>query len=169
MTEPDQQNPAPEPAPAPEPPKTEPDKGPDLAAEVEKWKAQARKHEAESKANRAAAAKLAEFEDRDKTEAQRLADRVTAAEERAAQAEARAVRFEIAAEFGLSQEDSAALEHVPTEDGMRAVAQSLARKAATAVEEDAERKRRGNFVSREGHSPDTNDTDAAALAILGFG
>ncbi len=44
-------------APAPEPEGT-PDTGVDLAAEVEKWKAQARKHEDRAKANAAAAKEL---------------------------------------------------------------------------------------------------------------
>lgn len=46
--------------------------------------------------------KLQEFEDRDKTEAQKLADRADAAEKRAAEVEGRALRLEVAAEKGLT-------------------------------------------------------------------
>lgn len=45
--------------------------------------------------------KLQEFEDRDKTEAQKLADRAEAAEKRAAELEGRALRLEVASEKGL--------------------------------------------------------------------
>ena len=46
--------------------------------------------------------KLQEFEDRDKTEAEKVAERAKAAEDRAAQAESRALRLEIAFEKGLT-------------------------------------------------------------------
>lgn len=50
----------------------------------------------------ALAARLQEFEDRDKTEAQKLADRADAAEKRAAELETRALRLEVASEKGLT-------------------------------------------------------------------
>lgn len=69
---------------------------------VEFWKQKAREQEQRAKANAEAATKLAQYEDRDKTEAQRLAERAEAAEKRAAETEARALRLEIAAEKGLT-------------------------------------------------------------------
>jgi hypothetical protein len=45
--------------------------------------------------------KLQEYEQRDKSEQERLSERLSAAEKRAADAESRALRFEIAAERGL--------------------------------------------------------------------
>lgn len=45
---------------------------------------------------------LKEFEDRDKTEAQKLIERADAAEKRAAEVEGRALRLEVAAEKGLT-------------------------------------------------------------------
>lgn len=65
---------------------------PDLASEVQKWKAMARKHESDSKANAKAAAKLAEIEESNKTELERAQSLASAAEERAKQAEERATR-----------------------------------------------------------------------------
>jgi hypothetical protein len=50
----------------------------------------------------ALAARLQEFEDRDKTESQRATEALSAAEKRAADADARALRLEIAAEKGLT-------------------------------------------------------------------
>lgn len=63
--------------------KTEPAKGEDKdwAAEAAKWKALARKHEQTAKTNQTAAQRLAEIEDAQKTEQQRLADRLAAAEQ----------------------------------------------------------------------------------------
>lgn len=46
--------------------------------------------------------KLQELEDRDKSETDKLKDRVTVAEKRAEEAEARALRLEVAAEKGLT-------------------------------------------------------------------
>lgn len=80
-------------------PSIEPDKGKgkDLEAEVSKWKAMARKHEATAKANSDAAKKLADIEEAQKTEAQKLLDKAEAAEQRAAAAIERAVRAEVKA------------------------------------------------------------------------
>lgn len=69
---------------------------------VEFWKQKAREQEARAKANAEAATKLQQFEDRDKTEAQRLAERAEAAEKRALELETRALRLEVAAEKGLT-------------------------------------------------------------------
>lgn len=52
------------------------DETPDLAAELDKWKALARKQEARAKENAEAAKKLAEIEDAEKTESQRLAEQL---------------------------------------------------------------------------------------------
>lgn len=80
----------------------EPDKGKDLAAEAEKWKALARKHEAQAKANAEAAKKLEELENTGKTELQKLTDKMSEADKRAAAAEARALRLQVAYDKGLS-------------------------------------------------------------------
>ena len=69
---------------------------------VEFWKQKAREQEARAKANAEAASKLQQFEDRDKTEAQRLTERAEAAERRAVEVEGRALRLEVAAEKGLT-------------------------------------------------------------------
>lgn len=75
---------------------------PDLASELEKWKSLARKNEQRAKENAAAAQKLAEFEDANKTELEKLTERAAAAEARAAQVELASVRNEIALEKGLT-------------------------------------------------------------------
>lgn len=52
-------------------------------------------------------AKLAEYEDRDKSEQQKLAERVSNAEKKAQDAELRALRYEVAVEKGLVGEKAA--------------------------------------------------------------
>jgi hypothetical protein len=65
------------------------------------WKAEARKHEARAKENAGAAKRLAEIEEANKTESQRLADRADAAEKRAADLEMRALRSQVALDNNL--------------------------------------------------------------------
>lgn len=93
-----EQAPAPEsPAAEPQTKEPEPDTGKGDSAEVEKWKALARKHETNSKANADAAKRLAELEESTKTETEKA---ITAArkEGEAAGRAASAPRL-VAAEF----------------------------------------------------------------------
>lgn len=73
-----------------------PDKEADLTAELEKWKAQARKHEDRAKANAAAAKEL------EKLREQSMSD-----QERAVEEARRAARREALAEVGASRVDDA--------------------------------------------------------------
>jgi hypothetical protein len=75
-----------------------------LQRDVEKWKSLARKHEGNAKSNSDAARRLAEIEDSQKTEQQRLNDKLAAAEVQLAQYRTREVRTAAAAEAGLSPE-----------------------------------------------------------------
>lgn len=67
------------------------------------WKTEARKWERLAKTNKDAADKLAALEDSKKTETEKLTERATAAETRAAEAESKALRLEVAAAKGLTQ------------------------------------------------------------------
>jgi hypothetical protein len=98
--------------------------GKDWQAEAEKWKALARKHEANAKANAGAAAKLATLEEADKTEIQKLTDRVTLAEKRAEEAETKALRAEVAGSMGLTAAQAKRLVG-STEEELRADAAEL--------------------------------------------
>lgn len=73
-----------------------------VRAEVEKWKAMARKHEGNAKQNAEAAKRLAEIEDSGKSEVERLTAQAKAESDRADKAEARALRLEVAALKGLT-------------------------------------------------------------------
>lgn len=84
--------PTPEPPTKPEPPAPSADENAQLKAALKK-------------ANDEAASfrhKLKELEDRDKSDSEKLTERVTAAEKRAAEAEARALRLEVASAKGLT-------------------------------------------------------------------
>jgi chromosome segregation ATPase len=68
------------------------------SSELDKMKAALRKANKEAEENRR---KLKELEDRDKSDSEKLSERVAAAERRAEEAEAKALRFEIAIEKGV--------------------------------------------------------------------
>lgn len=144
-------------------PTTEAGTDTDPAAEVDKWKALARKHEQQSRLNADAAARLAQLEDAQKSEAEKTAERLTKAEQRAVDAEARALRREIALEHKLSTDDAGLLDSVTDETAMRALAARLAGVEEDRKSADADRRKQGNVVPSEGkttHPPKPNDVAA---------
>ena len=88
--------------PVPAPP-TDTDKVPDgkLQDELAKWKEMSRKNETAAKANAEKAKAFDAAEEANKTETQKLTDRLTAAEARASEVESRALRAEVAAAKGI--------------------------------------------------------------------
>lgn len=74
---------------------------PDFKAEADKWKAMSRRHEQQAKENAAAAQKLAAIEEASKTEAQKAADKMAEYERRTADAETKALRYEVGVEKGI--------------------------------------------------------------------
>lgn len=98
-----------EPTPTPAPP-VEPQQPQDGEAKtfdadyVAKLRQEAAKYRTEAKANADAAARLAEIEEANKTEAQKLADRLAAAEAKAQEAELRALRSDVSREKGVPAE-----------------------------------------------------------------
>lgn len=112
---------------------------------------------------RSKAARLAEIEQANMTEAQKAAEQLSAAERRAADAEARAVRREIALEHQLDKDDAALLDGMTDEDAMRRLAERLA-KAAQGVESPV-----GFRVDHSGRRPGaTPNKDDAARAVFGI-
>lgn len=85
-------------------PKTDPkaDDPADFGDDVTKWKAFARKHEAEAKKNAEAAKKLKEIEDSKKSDIEKLTEAQRTAERERDEANLRALRLEVAAEKGLT-------------------------------------------------------------------
>lgn len=110
--------------PADQPPAATADTAPDagkLAAQVEHWKSMARKNEARAKENAAAAARLTEIEDAQKSEAEKLQAKLEDAERRAAEAVQARLRAEIAQTKGVPAD----LLTGSTEDELAAAADRL--------------------------------------------
>jgi hypothetical protein len=75
--------------------------GPDLAAEVEKWKALSKKNEARAKANADKALEFDKIEEANKTEQQRLLERAEKAEQERNELQTLATRAEKSASTGV--------------------------------------------------------------------
>lgn len=114
-----------------EPATPEPATGPDLAAEVAKWKELSRKNEQRAKENSEKAKKFDEIEDANKTEMERLKERAEAAEKAAAEERIERLRATKAATSGVSID----LIPVGTEEQMdAAIAAAIAFKDAAVAE-----------------------------------
>lgn len=73
---------------------------------VAKLRKEAAKYRTEAKANAEAAQRLAEIEEANKTEQEKLAEKLAELEQEATSARAEALRFKIASKFGVSDEDA---------------------------------------------------------------
>jgi hypothetical protein len=119
---------------------------------VDYWKQRSRENEKQAKANADAAKRLAEIEEAQKTEAQKAADRLAAAEKEAANARSEAMRLRIASKFGIGDED-ADLFLTGADEA------TLTRQAERLAGRDAEKKKSGNHVPREGSNSSTVTND----------
>lgn len=79
-----------------EPEQTPPEPVKDWQAEADKWKNLARKHEQTARANMTAAQRLAQLEESQKTEAQKLTERAETAERTATSAQRDLLRYRVA-------------------------------------------------------------------------
>lgn len=84
--------------------------GPDLAAELAQWKADARKHEERAKQGAKAIARLAEIEESAKSELEKATAAAAAADERAKQADERATRALIKAAVSVAAVNAGAVD-----------------------------------------------------------
>jgi hypothetical protein len=115
----------------------------------------AREWEKRAKDNAQAAKRLAEIEDAQKSEAQKAAERVADLESQVAQANASALRFKVASQFGIGSDDADLFLTGSDEETLTKQAERLTSRAE-------ERKKQGNLVPSEGTpvSP-PGDSDAA--------
>ena len=111
--------------------------GADTAAELAKWKALARKHEKEAKEGKAAIARLKEIEDSNKSEVEKATEAQRQAEQRAAEAEQRALRLEVAASKGLTPAQAKRLQGSTLEE-LEADADELLSTFRSADQDDAD-------------------------------
>jgi hypothetical protein len=103
----------------------------DWQAQAEKWRTLSRKHETAAKANADAAKKLADIEDAQKTETQKLSDRLAAAEKELGEHRIRDIRMKAAREAGLDA-DMADFLTATEPDAALAQAKVLAKKVQPA-------------------------------------
>lgn len=128
------ENPNPAPTPADVAPAAQPDPATDAPTPEPKvdeidWKAKAREWEKRAKDNKAAADRLAEIEEANKTEAQKQADRLASLEREAHQAKAEALRFKIASKFQIGEEDAELFLTGTDEETLTKQAERLAQRA----------------------------------------
>lgn len=124
---------------------------------VDYWKQRSRENETKAKANADAAKRLAEIEESQKTEAQKTADRLAAAEKDAANARSEALRLRIASRFQIGDED-ADLFLTGADEA------TLTKQAERLTARETERKKQGNHVSREGTQTSAATSDERELA-----
>lgn len=127
---PDPEDPAPKPEPTPTPPAPAPAPSADDVAAL---KAALKKANDEAAASRH---KLKELEDRDKSDSEKLTERIAAAEKRAADAEANALRLEVAAAKGLTPSQVKRLVGTTREELEADAVELLADFASTRTETD---------------------------------
>jgi len=121
---------------------------------VDYWKQRSRENERQAKANADAAKRLAEIEEAQKSEAQKTADRLAAAEKDAADARREALRLRVAAKHGIGDEDADLFLTGSDEETLTRQAQRLSTR-------EADRKKNGNHVPREGGSTSSAPNDLA--------
>lgn len=106
----------------------------DYEAEAAKWKALARKHEAQAKANAEAAAKLKELEHSGKSETEKLQAMLAEAQEARRKSTIEALRLRVAAEKGLPPTLAKFLPDFDDEVDMLAAADELLEAAGQAAD-----------------------------------
>ncbi len=136
----------------------------DWQAEATKWKALARKHEKAAKDNADAARRLAEIEQSDKSEQERLAEARQVAEERAQSAEREAARLRVALRKGLTDVQARRLVG-GTEEELEADADELLATFAPAQASDTDLPSRPRERLRPGARPEAtpDETDPTKL------
>ena len=136
--------------------------------ELAKWKAMARKHEAQAKANAAAAKRLAEIEDANKTETQKLTEAKAAADKAAASAQGELARLRVAMRKGLTEAQAKRLVG-ETEEELEADAEELLASFGQKKDAgDAGTPTRPKERLRSGAAPDEepDETDPRKLADI---
>lgn len=140
-------------------------KAPDwLERELKKVRAEAAKYRTDNKALAEKAARLDELEGSTKSDLEKLTERASTADQRAAEAEARALRLEVAFDKGLSPKQAARLQGT-TKEELQADADDL-------IEAFGAAKRTGNGRMAENLRPSgageelPEETDPRKLAAL---
>ncbi|MGX7727591.1 hypothetical protein [Rhodococcus sp. 5G237] len=132
---------------------------------VDFWKSKAREQEKRAKENAAAAKRLAELEDAQKSETEKFTERLSKAEAEAASVPGKvseALRSHLVKLHGIDKEDAELFLTASDPD-------LLLKQVDRLVGQPGKRKRQGNFVPREGTTNPAVETDARAFARNLFG
>ncbi|MDH6283222.1 hypothetical protein [Prescottella agglutinans] len=136
---------------------------PDWAREkLTKANQEAAKYRTKANANADAARRLAEIEDANKSESQRLSDALAAAERDRDSARTEALRLRIATKYGISDEDADDLLTGSDEE-------TLTRQAERLTARESDRKKQGNHVPREGTNPTATPNEERTFVREFFG
>lgn len=141
-----------------EPAEEAPAQEPDWKAQARKWEERAKENKVKADANTAAAARLAELEEANKTAEQKAQERLEAAERRAAALEAKAVLADASAGTGVPKEILAGPASTSADDLAAFAELIIAFKGTT----EATASTSGAYVPAEGRRPE-------ALALNGDG
>ena len=144
------------------------DGSPDYKAEADKWKALSRKHEGQAKTNADAAKKLADMEDADKSEVQKLTDKATLSDKAAADAQHELARLRVAMRKNLTEAQAKRLIGT-TEEELEADADELLDSFGDKTPPDKDGKpTRPKERLRSGAAPDEepDETDPRKLAAM---
>lgn len=131
---------------------------------VDFWKQKAREQEKRAKDNAAAAKRLAEIEDAQKTDAQKAADRIAAAEAEVASVPskvAEALKSHLVQLHGINEEDA--------ELFLTADDPELLLKQVTRLLDRSDKRRVKHIVAREGENPSATGGDMREFARHVFG
>jgi hypothetical protein len=119
---------------------------------VDKLRKESAKYRTEAKANADAAKRLAEIEEAQKTEAEKVADRLRSLEAERDDAKRDALRFKVASKFGIADDDVDLFLTGTDEETLTKQAERLADRATAA-------RKGGNVVPREGTSAPAKDDE----------
>jgi hypothetical protein len=126
------------------------------ATEID-WKAKAREWEKRAKDNKSAADELAQIREANKSEAEKTAERLAAAEKDAADARREAMRLRVATRYGIGDEDADLFLTGSDEETLQKQAERLGARIA-------DQQKRGNVVPREGTNSTSVDNDKRQFA-----
>lgn len=132
---------------------------------VEFWKQKAREQEKRAKDNAGAAKRLAEIEEAQKSEADKAAERIRSLEGEVENAQRDALRFKVASQYGISDDDTELFLTGSDED-------TLAKQAERLGQRSDERKKQGNHAPREGattRQPGPDEEREAVRELFGPG
>lgn len=131
----------------------------DWKSKAEEWKRYARTWETRAKENQDKAKRLDELDDQSKTELEKATERAAQLEEKIPELERRALRAEIASEYGITGEDRDLYLTATDEETLRKQAEGL-----------ASRQRQGEenpLQGRGGSGPNRQSAEAWAKTLLG--